>query len=254
METRGIAGVPDLMHHKFVVRDGASVDGLDELDERLVVAAGERHRHARRARDRLRLFARLRAAVGERDGRAYGRRRAAPPGRRRRAFAPGFAPSTERRSRTGSRSTSARRGSASGSRLRCSPPGRSWGRSSRSCRRVAATSPASSTTLSSTRCSISGARTASASGRSRLRTVIEVRRGAARSRSRGRRSRCTTSCTRRSSPTTRRSSGLQPLPLRGAKRGERRRDPRRRRRRPPGRVHRRGSVSARDRSRLSFTR
>ena len=25
METRGIAGVPDLMHHKFVVRDGASV-------------------------------------------------------------------------------------------------------------------------------------------------------------------------------------------------------------------------------------
>ena len=24
-ETRGVAGIPDLMHHKFVVRDGATV-------------------------------------------------------------------------------------------------------------------------------------------------------------------------------------------------------------------------------------
>ncbi len=48
VETRGIAGIPDLMHHKFVVRDGAAVwGGLDELDGRLVVAAGERDRHGR---------------------------------------------------------------------------------------------------------------------------------------------------------------------------------------------------------------
>ena len=133
--------------------------GSTKLDGRLLVAAGERHRHARRARDRLRVLARLRAAVDERDGRAHGRRRAAPAGRRRRAGSRLVLPRVRSRCRTGSRSTSARRGSASGSRPRCSPPGRSWGRSSRSCRRVAATSPASSTTRRSTRCSTSGART-----------------------------------------------------------------------------------------------
>ena len=36
---KAIAGVPDLMHHKFVVRDNESgLDRLDELDRRLVVA------------------------------------------------------------------------------------------------------------------------------------------------------------------------------------------------------------------------
>ena len=34
-----ISGVPDLMHHKYVVRDGEiRLDGLDELDGRLVLA------------------------------------------------------------------------------------------------------------------------------------------------------------------------------------------------------------------------
>ena len=45
---RPIAGIPDLMHHKYVVRDGETVwTGLDELDRRLVVAPGERDRDRR---------------------------------------------------------------------------------------------------------------------------------------------------------------------------------------------------------------
>ena len=48
---RAIAGVPDLMHHKYVVRDGETrLDRLDELDGRLVVGAGERHRDGRVAK------------------------------------------------------------------------------------------------------------------------------------------------------------------------------------------------------------
>ena len=45
VETRGIAGIPDLMHHKFCVRDAdGRLDGLDELDRGLVDAPGERRR------------------------------------------------------------------------------------------------------------------------------------------------------------------------------------------------------------------
>ena len=46
------------------------LDGLDELDGRLLVAAGERHRHGRVARDRVCVRARVRPALGQRDGRA----------------------------------------------------------------------------------------------------------------------------------------------------------------------------------------
>ena len=43
---RAIPGDPDLMHHKYVVRDWRrGVDGLDELDARLVDARGERAHH-----------------------------------------------------------------------------------------------------------------------------------------------------------------------------------------------------------------
>ena len=40
------------------------VGRLDELDGRLVVASGERHRHPRVAGDRLRVHARVRSALG----------------------------------------------------------------------------------------------------------------------------------------------------------------------------------------------
>ena len=50
LPTKAIAGIPDLMHHKYVVRDlRLGLDGLDELDRRLVVARGERDRRHRLA-------------------------------------------------------------------------------------------------------------------------------------------------------------------------------------------------------------
>ena len=37
MPIKAIPGIPDLMHHKYVVRDGAGgVDRLHELDDRLL--------------------------------------------------------------------------------------------------------------------------------------------------------------------------------------------------------------------------
>ena len=49
--TCGIPGIPDLMHHKYVVRDGQlGLDRLDELDDGLVDAPGERGAHRGRAR------------------------------------------------------------------------------------------------------------------------------------------------------------------------------------------------------------
>ena len=45
---RAVAGVPDLMHHKYVVRDGDAVwTGSMNWTRRLVVAAGERDRDRR---------------------------------------------------------------------------------------------------------------------------------------------------------------------------------------------------------------
>jgi hypothetical protein len=44
LPTCGIPGIPDLMHHKYVVRDGDGVlDRLDQLDRGLLDAPGERH-------------------------------------------------------------------------------------------------------------------------------------------------------------------------------------------------------------------
>ena len=116
--TAAIPGVPDLMHHKYVIRDGAvALDGLDELDGRLVDARGERDRHRRLARARRALRRRFRAALDA------ARRRAQRQGRQlRRAQVGGtqrprlVLPRPRRASsRTGSRRRSGRRrgGSAS---------------------------------------------------------------------------------------------------------------------------------------------
>ena len=45
VQTKRISGVPDLMHHKYAIRDGEAVlTGSAELDRGLVDAAGERDR------------------------------------------------------------------------------------------------------------------------------------------------------------------------------------------------------------------
>ena len=114
-------------------RRGCRLDRVDQLDGRLVVPPGERHRHRRLARRRLRVRAGVRAALGERPRRPLRARRPAP-GRGRHDQRPRMVlpRATGRRSRTGSRSTSGRRVPGSGSRRPCSPPARSWRRSSRS--------------------------------------------------------------------------------------------------------------------------
>ncbi len=84
IETRGIAGIPDLMHHKYVVRDREAVwtgstnwtDDSWTRQENVIVTAAL-------ARDRVRLHAHLRRALEERDGRAHGQRPAARAGGRR---------------------------------------------------------------------------------------------------------------------------------------------------------------------------
>ena len=85
-ETRPVSGSRDLMHHKYAVRDGHAVlTRLDELDDRLLDAPGERDGHRRLAGARDRVHAELRGALGRRRGRAV-RTRGAPAGgdRRRR--------------------------------------------------------------------------------------------------------------------------------------------------------------------------
>ena len=64
VDGRPIAGIPDLMHHKYVIRDGADrLDRLAELDRRLVVATGERGRGRPLGGDREGVPHRLRPAV-----------------------------------------------------------------------------------------------------------------------------------------------------------------------------------------------
>ena len=208
-------------------RRSVGLDRLDELDGRLLVAAGERHRHARRAR-RSPTRTRSPSSSCGRAGRSSTRATSSRARRTStaRGFAPGSAPSTESRCRTGSRSTSARRGSASGSRPRCSPradPGDARrGRAGGSLR------PRRRRRRHAGRPGVpGGARTRSASGRSapphgdRGRALerqgldpVDAGVGA---RLHARESR------RRRRHVLRRE--LQPLPLGRAERGERRRDP-----------------------------
>src|SRR5581483_6130443 len=67
--TKPIAGIPDLMPQVRRPRPGGGLDGVDELDRRLLVARGERDRCPRVARARARLHARLRAALVDGDRR-----------------------------------------------------------------------------------------------------------------------------------------------------------------------------------------
>ena len=65
---RGVPGWPDLMHHKYVVRDGdVGLDRLDELDRRLVVARGERDRRRRLRRESRRATPRTSSSCGGRS-------------------------------------------------------------------------------------------------------------------------------------------------------------------------------------------
>ena len=108
---RAIPGRPDLMHHKYVVRDGAAVwTRLDELDAGLVDARGERARHGRLAGARGGLRARLRGSLEPRTRRGQRQLRHRAGRRRRRARARrGSARAAAPSSRTGSPSASARR-------------------------------------------------------------------------------------------------------------------------------------------------
>jgi hypothetical protein len=108
--SKAIAGVPDLMHHKFVVRDGESVwtgsmnwtdDSWSRQEKR------GRDRRLARARDAFTLdFEEL---WDDGDVARAASRRAAAGRRRRRHGAAWFTPGIGERSRTGSRRRSARR-------------------------------------------------------------------------------------------------------------------------------------------------
>jgi hypothetical protein len=88
-----IAGVPDLMHYKYVVRDGEAVwDRFDELDGRLVLDPGEHHRRRPLSRGCRSLQRRLRAALDDGSRRTQRVRRAGATDRRRNAGATWFTP------------------------------------------------------------------------------------------------------------------------------------------------------------------
>ena len=134
VETRGIAGIPDLMHHKFVVRDGDAVwtgstnwtDDSWSRQENVIVTVDSREI----AYAYTLAFGQLwDTGIVERSGKVDPR---PEQGRAERRSAPGSARSTARRYPIASRSRSARHASVYGSRHRCSRPGRSSARSSRS--------------------------------------------------------------------------------------------------------------------------
>ncbi len=132
--TRGIAGVPDLMHHKFVVRDGDAVwtgstnwtDDSWSRQENVIVTVDSLDV----AYAYVLAFEQLWESWPCRPLRA--RRSASGRGRHGQRARMVLPRATGRRSRTGSRSTSGKRVPGSGSRRPCSPPARSWRRSSRS--------------------------------------------------------------------------------------------------------------------------
>ena len=86
--TRGIAGIPDLMHHKFVVRDGEAVwsgsanwteDSWSRQENVIVTLESREIAYA--------LLARIRPTLGTGCSRRHRERRPTPGGRRRRAGA-----------------------------------------------------------------------------------------------------------------------------------------------------------------------
>ena len=244
-ETCGVPGWPDLMHHKYVVRDGARrVDGIDELDGRLVVARGERDRRRRLAQRSRRATPRTSSSSGRRSGCGAPAGSSTASSRRRPRLV--LAEARRSSSRTGSRTRSASAERRDPDRVAgASRPGRSSARSPRSIggrrrrprrrrrRDAGATgashsgrqnpiqtwkAPALRTALAAA--PFSGKRsTPYAPG---LRARLHAREGDRLRRHRLRRE-------------------LQPLPLRRDERRERARDRGRRARRPAGRVHRRGA-------------
>ena len=131
----GSPGIPDLMHHKFCVRDGADVwtgsmnwteDSWTRQENVVVRVLG-----ARAAR--LCVHARVRAALGARAVRGTGAVDPRPVELAAASrFGPGSRRRTARRSPIGSRSTSGARSAVFGSPRPCSPPDRFSARSSRS--------------------------------------------------------------------------------------------------------------------------
>ena len=132
--TMPIPGIPDLMHHKFVVRDELDVwsgstnwtdDSWSKQENVIVRVLGAQPlAHA----FRLEFDALWAKPVVEHAGRVEPR----PVNLGDAQMRPWFTPATARRCPTGSRSTSGRRRSASELRPRSSPPARSSARSSRS--------------------------------------------------------------------------------------------------------------------------
>ena len=180
-------------------RPGLGLDRLDELDGRVVVAGGERDRDHRLGEGGDVVRARLRGALGQAGRDAERLRRAADGARGRRQGAGLVLPRVRRRARAPDRE-GVRPGEAAhpdllpGADLR--PDSRA--RCPRSPPRARSTSPAASTRRRSRRSSTSGARTASAPGRSRCsRRCCHARPSRASARRRTRRRACTTTCTRR---------------------------------------------------------
>ena len=159
LPTKAIPGVPDLMHHKYVVRDGDErLDGLHELDEDSWQPRGERHRHRRLARGRRRVPARTSSSSGRRPtSRRPATCRPNPvrvDGTRVRAwFSPGYGAALAHKLVARDRPREAARADRlAGDHVRPDPRHARRGRR----RRARSTSPASSTRRRSTRCSASG--------------------------------------------------------------------------------------------------
>ena len=164
-ELKGIPGWRDLMHHKYVVRDGAAVwTGsmnwtLDSWtrQENVIATVEDAAVAAAYARDFGQLWeSGTIGSSGKFDTPAAGRRAAVVHAR-----------AADGRSRTGSPSGSRPRAGACGSRRRWSPQARSWRRSTRSSPSSRSTSRASATPRRRARSSASGRRTRARSGRGR---------------------------------------------------------------------------------------
>jgi len=126
IETRGVPGVPDLMHHKYVVRDGAAVltgstnwtDDSWAREENLLAIVSSTELAARYQQNFEELWQ-------KRDVERSGNIDSAPIEIDGHTYDPGSRPGTDRRLRTESRAASVRQSAASESLRRCSPRVRS---------------------------------------------------------------------------------------------------------------------------------
>jgi phosphatidylserine/phosphatidylglycerophosphate/cardiolipin synthase-like enzyme len=195
---RAIAGVPDLMHHKFVVRDGTSVwtgstNWTDESwsrQENVVAVAESRELGARFTEDFEQLW---RTGAVEQSG--FVDTTPVPVGdlQVRPWFTPGHGEGLSHR--IGKTIAKAQRRVRIASPVITAAP--SWPASAKWSRRAASTSPAASTGLRSTASSTSGAKTATSRGSCRSSSASWPHRSRRSRRRRGRRRGASrTSCTR----------------------------------------------------------